>query len=37
MTICQGVTGSFAGLVVCRVLIGLLEAGFMPGLFYLTI
>jgi hypothetical protein len=27
ITVCQGVTGSFAGLVVCRVLIGLFEAG----------
>ncbi|PLB43703.1 putative MFS transporter [Aspergillus steynii IBT 23096] len=35
VTICQGVTGSFAGLVVCRVIIGLLEAGFMPGCVYL--
>ncbi|KAL4809465.1 major facilitator superfamily domain-containing protein [Aspergillus unguis] len=35
VSICQGVTGSFAGLVVCRVLIGALEAGFMPGSVYL--
>ncbi|KAL2865433.1 major facilitator superfamily domain-containing protein [Aspergillus lucknowensis] len=35
VTIGQGVTGSFAGLVVCRVLIGALEAGFMPGSVYL--
>ncbi|KAL4917576.1 major facilitator superfamily domain-containing protein [Aspergillus aurantiobrunneus] len=35
VTVCQGVTGSFAGLVVCRVLIGALEAGFMPGSVYL--
>lgn len=32
VTVCQGVTASFAGLVVCRVLIGALEAGFMPGM-----
>lgn len=31
ITICQGVTASFSGLVVCRVLIGLFESGFMPG------
>lgn len=31
VTVCQGVTASFEGLVVCRVLIGALEAGFMPG------
>ncbi|KAL4791728.1 major facilitator superfamily domain-containing protein [Aspergillus venezuelensis] len=35
ITVCQGVTRSFAGLVVCRVLIGALEAGFMPGSVYL--
>jgi hypothetical protein len=33
LTVCQGVTKSFQGLVVCRVLIGVFEAGFMPGLF----
>jgi hypothetical protein len=32
VTICQGVTKSFGGLVACRVIIGGLEAGFMPGL-----
>lgn len=32
VTVCQGVTESFAGLVVCRVIIGALEAGFMPGI-----
>jgi hypothetical protein len=31
VTIAQGCTGSFAGLVVCRVIIGALEAGFFPG------
>ena len=31
VTICQGVTKSFAGLVVCRVLLGFFEAGFVPG------
>ncbi|KAE8368275.1 major facilitator superfamily domain-containing protein [Aspergillus caelatus] len=35
ITICQGVTASFTGLVVCRVLIGLFESGFMPGAVYL--
>ncbi|KAL4886409.1 major facilitator superfamily domain-containing protein [Aspergillus karnatakaensis] len=35
VTVCQGVTESFTGLVVCRVLIGALEAGFMPGSVYL--
>ncbi|EXJ68281.1 uncharacterized protein A1O5_08896 [Cladophialophora psammophila CBS 110553] len=35
VTICQGVTQSFAGLVVCRVVIGALEAGFFPGCLYL--
>jgi MFS family permease len=32
VTVCQGVTCSFTGLVACRVLIGALEAGFMPGI-----
>jgi MFS family permease len=35
ITICQGVTQSFAGLVVCRVLLGVFEAGFFPGCIYL--
>ncbi|KAL4894105.1 major facilitator superfamily domain-containing protein [Aspergillus ambiguus] len=35
ITVCQGVTSSFSGLVVCRVLIGVFEAGFMPGCVYL--
>lgn len=35
VTIGQGVTRSFAGLVVCRVLLGALEAGFFPGCIYL--
>ena len=35
VTVCQGVTKSFAGLVVCRVVIGALEAGFFPGCLYL--
>lgn len=35
LTVCQGVTKSFHGLVVCRVLIGVFEAGFMPGTFSL--
>ncbi|KAJ5985803.1 hypothetical protein N7522_012999 [Penicillium canescens] len=35
VTICQGVTKSFGGLVACRFLLGLFEAGFMPGCIYL--
>lgn len=35
VTIGQGVTASFAGLIVCRVLIGFFEAGFVPGCIYL--
>lgn len=35
VTVCQGLTRSFAGLVVCRVIIGGLEAGFFPGCIYL--
>ncbi|KAG9768457.1 MFS general substrate transporter, partial [Aureobasidium melanogenum] len=35
LTICQGLTKSFAGLVICRVIIGALEAGFFPGCLYL--
>ena len=35
ITICQGVTQSFAGLVICRVIIGAFEAGFFPGCIYL--
>ncbi|KAL8798841.1 MAG: hypothetical protein Q9182_006344 [Xanthomendoza sp. 2 TL-2023] len=35
ITVCQGVTQSFAGLVVCRLLLGLFEAGFYPGCLYL--
>lgn len=31
VTICQGLTGSFGGLVACRFLLGTFEAGFMPG------
>jgi MFS family permease len=31
VTIGQGLTKSFAGLVVCRVLMGVLEAGLFPG------
>lgn len=36
MTVCQGVTQSYAGLVVCRTLIGVFEAGVFPGLVYLV-
>lgn len=35
VTIGQGVTGSFTGLVVCRLIIGFFEAGFLPGAIYL--
>lgn len=35
ITIGQGVTQSFGGLVACRVLIGLFEAAFVPGCVYL--
>ncbi|KAL9101212.1 MAG: hypothetical protein Q9163_003494 [Psora crenata] len=35
VTVCQGLTRSYAGLVVCRVLLGLFEAGFFPGCMYL--
>lgn len=31
ITICQGLTASFGGLVACRFLLGVFEAGFMPG------
>lgn len=33
VTIGEGLTRSFAGLVVCRVLLGALEAGYFPGEF----
>lgn len=32
VTTCMGVTKSFTGLVVCRTLLGLFEAGFFPGM-----
>lgn len=35
VTIGQGVTRSFGGLVACRALIGVFEAGFVPGCVYL--
>ncbi|KAJ5082532.1 hypothetical protein N7532_011575 [Penicillium argentinense] len=35
VTVCQGVTQSFGGLVACRFLLGVFEAGFMPGCVYL--
>ena len=31
ITVCMGVTKSYAGLVVCRFLLGFFEAGFVPG------
>ncbi|KAK5065099.1 hypothetical protein LTR84_000935 [Exophiala bonariae] len=35
LTICQGLTRSFGGLVACRFFIGAFEAGFFPGSLYL--
>ncbi|OAP54466.1 hypothetical protein AYL99_11567 [Fonsecaea erecta] len=35
VTMCQGLTRSYSGLVVCRVLLGGLEAGIYPGSIYL--
>ncbi|KAI9878608.1 MAG: hypothetical protein M1830_000427 [Pleopsidium flavum] len=35
ITVCMGVTKSYAGLVVCRFLLGVFEAGFFPGCLYL--
>ena len=35
ITICQGLTQSYAGLVICRVLLGTFESGFFPGCIYL--
>ncbi|KAJ5793781.1 hypothetical protein N7457_000380 [Penicillium paradoxum] len=35
ITVCQGLTQSFGGLVACRFLLGLFEAGLMPGCIYL--
>lgn len=35
VTVCQGVTQSFAGLIVCRVLLGCFEAGFLAGAIYM--
>lgn len=32
MTICMGITRDFTGLLICRTLLGLFEAGFMPGI-----
>ncbi|ETN40994.1 uncharacterized protein HMPREF1541_02926 [Cyphellophora europaea CBS 101466] len=34
-TICQGLTQNFAGLVVCRIFVGVFEAGYFPGAIYL--
>ncbi|KAK2793488.1 hypothetical protein FQN51_001245 [Onygenales sp. PD_10] len=34
VTVIQGVTENFAGLVVCRVLLGVFESGFVPGCIY---
>ncbi|KAJ5135316.1 uncharacterized protein N7515_004594 [Penicillium bovifimosum] len=35
ITTCQGLTTSFGGLVACRFLLGIFEAGLMPGCIYL--
>ncbi|CAD6566176.1 MAG: hypothetical protein ASARMPRED_008572 [Alectoria sarmentosa] len=35
VTVCLGVTQSYSGLIVCRFLLGLCEAGFFPGCMYL--
>ncbi|KEF51228.1 uncharacterized protein A1O9_12731 [Exophiala aquamarina CBS 119918] len=35
ITMCQGFTQSYAGLVICRFLIGVFEAGYFPGAIYL--
>ncbi|KAF2185774.1 MFS general substrate transporter [Zopfia rhizophila CBS 207.26] len=35
VTICQGLVHSYGGLVACRVLLGALEAGVLPGCIYL--
>ena len=35
ITICQGLTRSYTGLVICRVLLGVFESGFFPGCIYL--
>ncbi len=32
VTVCMGLTKSYAGLVVCRCLLGFFEAGFFPGM-----
>ena len=41
ITVCMGITRSFAGLVICRLLLGMCEAGFFPGneqfLLYLSV
>lgn len=35
ITVCQGVTESFGGLIACRVLMGVFESGFFPSNVYL--
>ncbi|OJD21305.1 hypothetical protein ACJ73_07354 [Blastomyces percursus] len=35
VTVFQGITDSFAGLVTCRIFLGIFEAGFFPGCVYL--
>ncbi|MCJ1314268.1 hypothetical protein MMC25_007948 [Agyrium rufum] len=35
ITVCMGVTKSYGGLLACRLLLGVFEAGFVPGCIYL--
>ncbi|RPA88264.1 MFS general substrate transporter [Ascobolus immersus RN42] len=35
ITLCQAFTTNFAGLMVCRVVLGAFEAGILPGIWYL--
>ncbi|KAI9711067.1 MAG: hypothetical protein M1812_007261 [Candelaria pacifica] len=35
ITVCEGVTQSYAGLVICRIFLGVFEAGVFPGCIYL--
>jgi MFS family permease len=34
ITVCMGFTKSFGGLIACRFLLGVFEAGFMPGMYH---
>jgi len=33
---CQGATQNYAGILACRFFLGLAEAGFYPGVLYVT-